>query len=262
MGESSFRSVRFVLVGPEYGGNVGAAARALKNLGFSRMHVVAPRCDLDGDEARRMAMDARDVLGAAAVDPDLDVALAGARTVIGTTRRTGKHRQPHWRLDRLVLEMARLADVGDLAVVFGREKHGLSDDEIDRCTHLVYFPSSEAYPSFNLAQAVLLTAYELRLALLDDSDAGEAPELPADHGARESMYAHLQAALEVIGFLHDDTTEPMMRQLRRMLGKASMTEAEVGIVRGIARQVLWLASEAGLHVPETVKGKGWGGGSR
>ncbi len=109
---------------------------------------------------------------------------------------------------------------------------------------------------------MLLTAYELRLALIDDSEGGEAVEPPADHAARESMYAHLQAALEVIGFLHDDTTEPMMRQLRRMLGKASMTDAEVGIVRGIARQILWLASEAGLQIPEAVKGKGWGGGSR
>ncbi|MDX1390210.1 MAG: TrmH family RNA methyltransferase, partial [Acidobacteriota bacterium] len=173
-----------------------------------------------------------------------------------------KQRRPHYRIDVLRDDWVRWTRAGELAVLFGREESGLSDAELDRCTHLVYFPSSPAYPSFNLAQSVLLTAYELRLALLDDSSTGPEIEPPADHAARESMVSHLQAALEVIGFLHDDTTEPMMRQLRRMFGKASMTEAEVGIVRGIARQILWLASEAGIRVPETVKDKGWGGGSR
>ena len=259
--EQPLGRVRFVLVEPEFGGNVGAAARAMKNLGFSRLHVVSPLCDLGGDEARRMAMDARDVLEGAVVDPDLDVVLEGARTVIGTTRRTGKHRQPHWRLDQIAPEFARLAAAGETAVVFGREKHGLSDTEIDRCTHLVHYPSSQAYPSFNLAQAVLLAAYEMRLALVDVGEVGSS-DPPADHGTREAMYAHLKAALEVIGFLHDDTTEPMMRQIRRMFGKASLTEAEVGIVRGVARQMLWLAREAGLSVPEDVTRKGWGGGTR
>jgi TrmH family RNA methyltransferase len=259
--EQPLSRVRFVLVEPEFGGNVGASARAMKNLGFARLHVVNPTCDLGGDEARRMAVDARDVLEGVVVDSDLDGALEGARTVIGTTRRKGKHRQPHWRLDQIAPELARLATLGETAVVFGREKHGLSDAEIDRCTHLVHYPAATVYPSFNLAQAVLLAAYELRLALVDVGGAGEA-EPPADHGAREAMYAHLRAALEVIGFLHDDTTEPMMRQIRRMFGKATLTEAEVGILRGVARQMLWLAREAGLSVPERITGKGWGGGTR
>ena len=142
-----------------------------------------------------------------------------------------------------------MAAAGDLAVIFGREAHGLFDAELDRCTHLVHFPSSELYPSFNLAQSVLLVAYEIRLAL--ERDGVEEPdEPPAEHGEREAMYAHLQVALEAIGFLHVDTVEPMMRKLRRMLGRAELTTTEARIVRGIARQTLWAARRAGLPTRE------------
>ena len=241
--------MRFVLVEPRVGGNVGAAARALKNLGFERLVVVSPRCDPRGDDARRMAKDARDVLERLTEVADLDSALEGAQAVIGTSGLRGKQRRPHWRLDRLAPEMARMARSGEIAVVFGRETRGLSAAELDRCTHLVHFPAADAYPSFNLAQSVLLVAYELCLAL-PDADCGEplALDPPADHATREAMYAHLTAALEAIGFLHPDTVEPMMRRIRRMLGRAELTAGEARIVRGIARQTLWLSRQAGLEV--------------
>jgi TrmH family RNA methyltransferase len=242
-------AVRFVLVEPQLADNVGAAARALKNLGFGRLVVVSPECDPRGADARRLARDAADVLENARVVDDLDEALDGARTVVGTSRRRGKHRRPHWRLDLLAPEMARMVAAGELAVIFGREAHGLFDAELDRCTHLVHFPSSEAYPSFNLAQSVLLVAYEIRLAL--EPGGGEEPdEPPADHAQREAMYVHLQAALEAIGFLHTDTVEPMMRKIRRMLGRAELTTTEARIVRGVARQTLWASRQAGLPTPE------------
>ena len=240
--------IRFVLVEPKIGGNVGAAARALKNLGFDSLVAVSPTWDPRTDEnARRMAKDAGDVLERMQVLDDLDTALDGAIAVIGTSRRRGKHRRPHGRLDRLASDMARLAESGRIAVVFGREAHGLSDAELDRCTHLVHFPSGDAYPSFNLAQAVLLVAYELRLALEGPTyDAECADDPPADHATREAMYRHLQSALEAIGFLHDDSVEPMMRRIRRMLGKAELTANEARIVRGIARQTLWLSTQTGI----------------
>jgi TrmH family RNA methyltransferase len=246
---TSLDAVRYVLVEPQLGDNVGAAARALKNLGFARLVVVSPACDPRGDDARRLARDAADILENALVVEGLDEALEGATSVVGTSRRRGKHRRPHWRLDRLVPEMAGMAAAGDLAVLFGREAHGLSDAELDRCTHLVHFPSSEAYPSFNLAQSVLLVAYEMRLALEAGGDEGS-DEPPADHRQREAMYAHLQAALQAIGFLHDDTVEPMMRKIRRMFGRGGLTATEARIVRGIARQTLWTSRQAGLPTPE------------
>jgi len=233
--------VRFVLVEPQRGGNVGAAARALKNLGFERLVLVRPRFASSDAEARKMAVGAADVLERAERHEDLDAALRGARSVVGTSRRTGKYRKPHYRLDLFADELGRLAAVGELAVVFGREDSGLTDQELDRCTHLVHLPAAEAYPSFNLAQAVLLVAYELRRAMPVEPEPDDALGPPAGHEEREAMYRHLTRALLAIGFLQDDTAETMMRRLRRLLGRAGMTSEEVTVLRGIARQTLWAA---------------------
>jgi epoxyqueuosine reductase len=143
----------FVLVEPQFGGNVGASARALKNLGFGRMRLVRPACDPGGEEARRMAVDAEDVLAAAEVYDDLDRALGRAATVVGLTRRAGKHRHPHYRIDAVADELATLAESAEIAFLFGREDHGLSDADLDRATHLVRLPASDAYPSFNADDA-------------------------------------------------------------------------------------------------------------
>lgn len=242
------RRVRFVLVEPRFAGNVGAAARAMKNLGFRRLILVQPGCDPHDREARMMAVEAGEILDGAEIHDDLDAALAGAHTVVGTSRRTGKHRQPHWRLDQLAPELVALAARGELAIVLGREDHGLTDEELDRCTHLVHFSASDDYPSFNLAQSVLLVAYELRLAGLEPPEA-RVTDGPADHESREGMYRHLGQAFLAIGFLTRDSAEPIMRRLRRMLGRAEMNAEEVRLLRGVARQTLWLAARAGLPVP-------------
>jgi TrmH family RNA methyltransferase len=238
--------VRFVLVGPQTAGNVGAAARALKNLGFERLVVVAPECDIASTEARRMAVDAADLLERAAVAGTLDEALAGAGTAVGTSRRVGKYRKPHYRLELFSQELAGLAQAGELAVVFGREDSGLTDQELDRCTHLVCLPAAEAYPSFNLAQSVLLVAYELRR--VEVMERAEPPQVvPASHESREAMYRHVERALRAIGFLAPETSETMMRRLRRLYGRAGVTDEEVQILRGVAHQTLWAARQAGLE---------------
>lgn len=242
--------VRFVLVEPRYGGNVGAAARVLKNFGFASLDLVDPREGADDEGAIRLAVDAADVLKAAQTHETLDGALASVATVIGTSRRMGKHRQPHHRLDALAPVMAGLALRGPIALVFGREDRGLSDADLDRCTHLVYVPTSEAYPALNLAQTVAIVAYELRSALdaaaplvLDPED-----EALADHTGREAMYAHLEEALLAIGFLKLGQLEGMMRRLRRILSRAELTSGDVDVVRGIARQILWLSRQADLDL--------------
>jgi len=246
--------LRFVLVEPRSGGNVGAAARALKNLGFHRLEVVNPRCDPKGSEAMRMAVDAADLLSELPVHRGLDQALGRATTVIGTSRRTGKHRRPHRRLDEAAEDLARLAAAGETAVLFGREDHGLSDVELDRCTHLVHLPAAEVYPSFNLAQSVLLVAYELRRARLRPSGPDrDPPTAPAGHDEREAMYRHLQRSLTTIGFLKPQSSEVIMRQIRRALGRAELSPSEVRILRGIAHQILWAAAVAGLDEAEDAR---------
>lgn len=242
-------NIRFVLVEPQSAGNVGAAARALKNLGFSRLLLVNPQCDHLEHEGVKMAVDARDLLESSEVCDSLDGALAGAGTVVGTSRRMGKHRLPHWRLDRFSSELAGLVAGGQCAILFGREDHGLSDRELDLCTHLVHLPAASEYPSFNLAQAVLLTAYELRMAGLEQPSEEPLPP-PADHATREAMYSHLERALLAIGFIKQDTAEVIMRRFRRMLGRKGMTAEEAKMLRGLARQTLWAAGQAGLEIPE------------
>ena len=239
--------VRFVLVEPQTAGNIGAAARALKNLGFSRWTLVAPQCDPASSDARRMAVDARDLLDAVAVHERLDDALDGAVTVVGSTRRTGKQRRPHWRLDAFAPRLVALAARGELAVVFGREDRGLTDEELDRCTHLVHLPTSESYPSLNLAQSVLLVAWELRRAALappvDDA------EPLATHASREALYRHLEQALRAIEFVSDESCESILRKMRRLYGRATLSEDEARMLRGLARQILWAAGQAGLALP-------------
>jgi len=235
--------VRFVLVEPQTGGNVGSVARALKNLGFNRLVLVRPQFDPRDREARKMAVGCVDVLERAERHDDLDMALAGARSIVGTSRRKGKYRKPHYRLDRFSDDLARLTAAGEVAFVFGREDSGLTDDELDRCTHLVHLPAADEYPSFNLAQAVLLVAYELRRAT-STAAVPDPLDPPAEHTEREAMYRHLAEALLAIGFLQEDTAETMMRRLRRMLGRAGLSSDEVTIVRGIARQALWAAGQA------------------
>jgi TrmH family RNA methyltransferase len=250
MPDSKRHPVRFVLAEPRYGGNVGAAARVLKNFGFSRLDVVDPREGTDHEEAVRMAVDAVDVLRSARTHATLDEALEGAATVVGTSRRMGKHRQPHARLDALAPLLPGLADRGELALVFGREDHGLSDLDLDRCTHMIYVPTDAAYPALNVAQTVAIVAYEVRRAL--DAAAVEAPdpddEVLADHEGREAMYAHLEEALLAIGFLKVGQLEGMMRRLRRILSRAQLSAGDVDVVRGIARQILWLSRQSGLDL--------------
>ena len=250
MPDTSSHPIRFVFVEPRYGGNVGSAARVLKNFGFGRLDLVDPREGADDEEAVRMAVDAVDVLAAARTHQTLDEALDGAATVVGTSRRMGKHRQPHHRLDALAPLLPGLAARGEVALVFGREDHGLSDADLDRCTHLAYVPTSEAYPALNVAQTIAIVAYELRIALDAATPAAFNPDDEAlvDHAGREAMYAHLEGALLAIGFLKLGQLEGMMRRLRRILSRAELTAGDVDVVRGISRQILWLAKQAGLDL--------------
>lgn len=250
MSDTKRHPIRFVFVQPRYGGNVGAAARVLKNFGFDRLDLVDPREGPDDVEAVRMAVDAADVLAAARTHATLDAALDGAATVVGTSRRMGKHRKPHHRLDALAPLLPGLAARGEVALVFGREDHGLSDADLDRCTHLVYVPTGEAYPALNVAQTIAIVAYELRGALeAATPEALDPDEEPlGDHAGREAMYAHLEEALLSIGFLKLGQLEGMMRRLRRILSRAELTEGDVDVVRGISRQILWLAKQARLDL--------------
>ncbi|MFL9989782.1 RNA methyltransferase [Paraburkholderia sediminicola] len=249
-----FTSTRFVLVEPSHPGNVGAAARALKTMGFSRLVLVSPRVPhVQSDpEAIAMASGADDVLASAHVVPTLADALSGVHWSIALTARLREYGPPQWT-PRAAAGAAREQAVrGEIALVFGNERTGLSNEDVERCSALAHIPANPAYSSLNLAQAVQVLAYELRTAYLSDGEATPATPAAAQVatgqgepvGARaasdeiESMYTHLESALVALEFLDPANPKKLMSRLRRLFARSGLEREEVNIVRGIAKHIL------------------------
>lgn len=246
-----FTSTRFVLVEPSHPGNVGAAARALKTMGFSRLVLVAPRvAHVQSDpEAIAMASGADDVLASAHVVPTLADALTGVQWSIALTARAREYGPPQLT-PRAAANAARTqAATGDIALVFGNERTGLSNEDVERCSALAHIPANPAYSSLNLAQAIQVLAYELRVAYLGEAmqaQAALAPvrapdELDGPRAASdeiERMYVHLENALIALEFLDPAHPKKLMSRLRRLFARAGLEREEVNIVRGIAKHIL------------------------
>ena len=242
-----FTSTLFVLVEPSHPGNVGAAARALKTMGFSRLVLVAPRlAHVQTDpEAIAMASGAEDVLASARIVPSLADALAGVTWSVALTARMREYGPPQLA-PREAASCARVhALSGDIAFVFGNERTGLTNEHVERCSALAHIPANPAYSSLNLAQAVQVLAYELRIAYLaqEGEPAGEQTDEVAA-GARapndeiERMYVHLENALIALEFLDPANPKKLMSRLRRLFARAGLEREEVNIVRGIAKHIL------------------------
>ena len=251
-----FTSTRFVLVEPSHPGNVGAAARALKTMGFSRLVLVSPRVPhVQSDpEAIAMASGADDVLASAHVVPTLADALTGVHWSIALTARLREYGPPQWTPRAAAAVAHEQAVHGEIALVFGNERTGLSNEDVERCSALAHIPANPAYSSLNLAQAVQVLAYELRTEYLSADDGatralvaaqanpGQGHSEPA--GARaasdeiESMFAHLESALVAIEFLDPANPKKLMSRLRRLFARSGLEREEVNIVRGIAKHIL------------------------
>jgi tRNA/rRNA methyltransferase len=227
---------RFVLVGTSHAGNVGAAARAIKVMGFSELVLVAPRWPdvREREEAVAMASGATDVLAAARVVATLGEALDGV-TWVGATAMTPRDFGPPTFAPRPLF--AGLAGSGHrVAFVFGSERFGLANDDLYTCHACISIPTDPRYGSLNLAQAVQLLAYDWRQALggypvEPRADPGE----PADAPAVRSLVAHWQRALTAIGFLDPAAPRRLVSRLHRLANRAGLTVEEVQILRGIAR---------------------------
>jgi tRNA/rRNA methyltransferase len=242
-GASMLERVAVVLVEPREPGNIGAAARAMANMGLSRLVLVRPPEYLVGD-AFKMALAARPLLESAVVAPDLATALAGFGFVAGTTRRGGSGRRGRVTPRELAAEVPALAAAGDVAVLFGREDSGLTNAELQFCQRLVTIPSSEGFGSLNLAQAVLTVAYEIFLAARPPAGGGAAPRRAAT-AELEGLFGQMEAVLLEIGYLHPENPARMMRVFRRLIGRAGPDAREVQALRGIFRQVAWYAGSRG-----------------
>jgi tRNA/rRNA methyltransferase len=236
-----FERISFVLCRPLQAGNVGAAARALKNMGFADLRVVAPIASLQDRAAISMAVHADDVLQNAGIYSDLSSALSDRTITVGTTSRSGGYRSDPQSLRDAARELICDASTNRIAIVFGPEDHGLTNDELKLCHRLVTIPASSEYPSMNLAQAVMVTAYELRQALLINIDSmAETPELAASDEV-EAMFQRMSEALLAIGFLPEENPDHIMFALRGLFGRSGLTPRELDILNGIARQTKWVA---------------------
>jgi tRNA/rRNA methyltransferase len=250
----SLGKVRLVLHRPSSADNVGAAARAMKNFGLSHLAIVAPpawsglpRGGGPGTaredvlrRAGRLARHAADVLERAELADDLEGALGSATWVCGTSSRAVEGR-PRLTPRQLAAEALRRAGSGQVAIVFGEERRGLSDAELTLCQAVCTIPTSPAYDSMNLAQAVAVVSYELALAagatLTPDPAVGE----PARHATVEALWATLAELLGQAGYLNPQNPEAILAEWRRLLGRAEPSQREVELLlaglRALGRQL-------------------------
>jgi TrmH family RNA methyltransferase len=230
--------IEIVLVRPSRAPNVAAACRAMKNMGLRTLWLVEPRPGLEEPSARALAYGAWDVLDGARRAASLSEAVSHSGSVVGTS---ALDIPGTWSPRQLAAEGPALAGERALSLVFGPESTGLSAAERSLCHRLVRIPSDPEQPSLNLAQAVLLLAYELRLGLL----AGSAPTPAADAGAHasagevEQAVAELREGLLEIGYLDRQNPDHILAELRGLLTRARPTPREVLLLRGLAKQAAW-----------------------
>jgi tRNA/rRNA methyltransferase len=243
--------VRVVLVRPKASGNVGSVARAMMNFGVQDLALVSPRRYRPA-AAAAMAVHAASVLERHRRFGSLAEAVADCAWVVGTTCRPGSYRRRTRTPREVAPEIAAVAGKGRVALVFGPEDHGLSNEDLKLCHELVTIPTHARYPSLNLAQAVLVCLYEISLAR---HPAADAPPKLATSAELERMYDHLSRALLAIGFLHGANPEHIMFSIRRTFGRARLDAREVAIWLGVARQIAWYA-EGGREIAEEKHRRG------
>ena len=236
-----FEQFTFVLVRPKSGGNIGSAARALKNMGFDDLRMVAPEASAQSNDAHAMAVHANDVLARAKIFPTLGEALADCNLTVGTTCRTGPYREAVRPLREMTIDLAEAASANRIAMIFGAEDTGLTNSELKFCQKLITIPTSAEYASINLAQSVILCAYELRMALVSEPPASaEIPQLASAAEVNAAM-ERLKESLLAIGFLPEENPEHLMFTLRAIFARSGLGPRELEILNGIAKHTKWAA---------------------
>ncbi len=233
--------IRFVLVETSHPGNIGGAARAMKNMCLDQLALVNPNRFPSADATSR-ASGADDILMKASVHETVDQALEGCAFVVGTSARPRGLYIPELTPKQCAERILAEAGQGKVGVLFGREDSGLTNGELDRCNVLMRIPTSQDYASLNLAAAVQVLAYELMV------QRGEAPlARPIGEGERryplatademEGLYTHIEETIIATGFLDPENPRQVMRRLRRLFNRADVDQNEINILRGILSSV-------------------------
>ena len=228
-------NISIVLVRTKTPGNIGAVARCMMNMGLSRLVLVRPPKD-DQGEAMKFAAGAEAVLREAIRTETLQDALAGHGLVIGTSRHLGRHRRNIGTPREMAGRIVPLLPQNRVALVFGREVNGLEKEDLALCNEFIAIPSSRAFPSLNLSHAVSIVAYELFIA----TRVGPASEgmTLAPTGELETFYQHLQKVLEESGFLGPHNRDHMMTSVRQLFGKSRLDQRDIRILHGILSAIV------------------------
>ncbi len=238
-------NIQVVLVRSKFPENIGAAARAIANMGLGGLRLVAPERLWPEPMARLASSGGQAVLAAMQVYPDLASALGDCLAALATTARVGRRRGRLSSPRRLAPQMLELAEMGKVALVFGPEDKGLSTEEVDACGFTCSIPTAEA-ASLNVAQAVVVLAYEMRQAALEASEEGlGAPTRPkpASLEELEGLKQHLQEALVEMGAISPENPAHFFRPFKTTLERSGITSREVRAWHGLARQALWLSGQ-------------------
>lgn len=227
-------NIYFVLVETKEAGNIGSSARAMKNMGFKNLCLVNPP-DFLTNEAREMACSAIDVVENAAVYSCISEAIKDKSIVIGTTRRIGRQRGHHLPLEEGIKKACLTAQKNKVAILFGREDRGLSNREVEECGFMVSIPTDPLSPSLNLAQSVLLVAYEL------SRNTYKTPgKVLVKQEELDGLYERIRSTLRLIGYIphgKKDLEARILRNLGHMIGRSGLTEWELRMLHGICSQV-------------------------
>lgn len=229
-------AVRIVLVGSESAGNVGAVARAIKTMGLSELWLVQPACDPRAAEARFLAHNAEDVLENSRVVSTLDEALADTAFSVATSQRSRRAGVPYYTAAEVAPLVVERAVGHRVALVFGRESSGLTNEELARCSALSTIPAATQVPSLNVAQAVMVYAYELYQAAQQPQAGSYAWQL-AQQTEREAFYQHLQRTLESVGATPAVSWQAYIDKFRRVFGRVPLESRDVLLLHKLLKEV-------------------------
>lgn len=232
MSELALDQVRVVLMRTSHPGNIGAAARAMKTMGLSRLYLVEPNSFPD-PVANARASGATDLLENAQVVNSLSEALKDTVFAAAVTARRREWSVPVKYVREAAAEVAGYAEQGEVALVFGTEASGLTNDEVALCSIPVSIPASPGYSSLNLGAAVQLLCYELRVAMLDPGTPLESTLDLATFEEIEGFHRHLEQAMTVSGFYDPTNPRRLLSRVRRLFGRIRLEREEVNILRGI-----------------------------
>ena len=257
------QNIRVVLVEPQGPLNIGSVCRAMKNFGLRNLWLVRPGCDL-GTDAIKMALSARDILESAHITKDLHEALRGSILVLGTSNRRGDYHDPHMVMEEGMELLGKSLRYGPISIVFGREEWGLTQEDLRLCQGTIRVLTDPAFSSLNLAQAVLLVAYEIFKNFGDKPEipnphANDPYEFPPNHEELQSLFEHMMQVLRRCHLLPRTNPDGLMQVIRTFIHRARAKRRETNLLHGIFSNLNGFMKKYHLLPEEKIEKKDYSG---